>query len=123
MQFKKFFKLIIAAIAIFIAMTLNYCITKEELKPNIILFGEQLPATELIAARSEANQSDLMIVAGSSLEVYPAAELPLIARRNKTPVIIVDLRPTAMDWLADVVLRGDVVDILPQLASALENQT
>lgn len=93
------------------------------LKPNIILYGEQLPAAELIAARSEATQSDLMIVAGSSLEVYPAAELPLIARRNNAAVIIVDLRPTAMDWLADVVLRGNVVDILPQLASALENQT
>lgn len=93
------------------------------LKPNIILFGEQLPATELIAARREAMQCDLMIVAGSSLEVYPAAELPAIARRNHAALIIIDVRPTAMDWLANVVLRGDVVDFLPQLANALENET
>jgi NAD-dependent deacetylase len=91
------------------------------LKPNVILFGEQLPVNPLIAARREASECDLMIVAGSSLEVFPAAELPMIARRKNAGLIIVDLRPTAMDWLASVVLRGDVEEILPRLADALEN--
>jgi NAD-dependent deacetylase len=63
-----------------------------------------------------------MLVAGSSLEVFPAAELPILARRSGASVIIVDLRPTAMDDLADVLIRGDVVDALPQLATALENE-
>jgi NAD-dependent deacetylase len=92
------------------------------LKPNVILFGEQLPVDALIAARNEASQTDLMIVAGSSLEVYPAAELPMIARRKHAGLIIVDVRQTAMDWLANVVLRGNVADILPKLANALESQ-
>ncbi|MBN1562763.1 MAG: NAD-dependent deacylase, partial [Anaerolineae bacterium] len=86
------------------------------LKPNVILYGEQLPINKLVAARNEASECDLMIVAGSSLEVFPAAELPMIARRKNAGLIIVDLRPTAMDWLASVVLRGNVVDILPRLA-------
>jgi NAD-dependent deacetylase len=90
------------------------------LKPNVILFGEQLPVNELIAARNAASECDLMIVAGSSLEVFPAAELPMIARRRNAGLIIVDRRPTAMDWLASVVLRGNVVKILPRLANALE---
>lgn len=92
------------------------------LKPNVILFGEQLPVDALIAARNEASQADLMIVVGSSLEVYPAAELPMITRRKNAGLIIVDVRQTTMDWLASVVLRGNVVDILPKLASALESQ-
>jgi NAD-dependent deacetylase len=51
------------------------------LKPNVILFGEQLPALAIRNAQREARHCDLMLVAGSSLEVYPAAELTLIARR------------------------------------------
>ena len=94
----------------------------DTLKPNVILFGEQLPARVLFAAQREARQCDVMLVAGSSLEVFPAAELPILARRSGASVIIVDLRPTAMDDLADVLIRGDVVDALPRLATALENE-
>ena len=91
------------------------------LKPNAILFGEQLPAQALIAARREARQCDLMIVAGSSLEVYPAADLPVIAHRAGASLIFVNLYPTPFDSLAQVVIHDDVADILPQLATALES--
>lgn len=89
------------------------------LKPNVILFGEQLPAQALIAARTEARRCDVMLVAGSSLEVYPAAELPILARRAGASLIFVNLTDTAVDALAQVVIHEDVAEVLPQLANAL----
>lgn len=90
------------------------------LKPNVILFGEQLPAQAMAAARREARQCDVMLVAGSSLEVYPAADLPLLARRAGAALIVVNLDETPLDGLAQAVIHEDVVDILPPLAEALE---
>ncbi len=90
------------------------------LKPNVILFGEQLPAPTLTAARREARQCDVMLVAGSSLEVYPAAELPALAKHFGAAVILVNLMSTAFDSLADVVIQGNVAEIIPQLVEALE---
>ncbi len=91
------------------------------LKPNAILYGEQLPAQALIAARREARQCDLLLVAGSSLEVYPAADLPVLAHRSGALLIFVNLSPTPIDSLAQVVIHDDVVDVLPQIATALES--
>jgi NAD-dependent deacetylase len=93
------------------------------LKPNVILFGEQLPAQALIGAQRAARQCDVMLVAGSSLEVYPAAELPVIARQNGASLIFVNLSDTPLDSLADVVIHDDVADVLPQIVSALENES
>ncbi|WP_119072901.1 SIR2 family NAD-dependent protein deacylase [Aggregatilinea lenta] len=92
------------------------------LKPNVILFGEQLPAVPLMAARREARHCDVMLIVGSSLEVYPAAELPLLARESGASLILVNLADTPLDALADVVIHADVVDVLPRLASALESE-
>ena len=92
------------------------------LKPNVILFGEQLPAQALLAARREARHCDVMLVIGSSMEVYPAADLPVLARQSGASLIVVDLRATSLDSLAQVVIHGDVVDVMPQLAGALENE-
>ncbi len=91
------------------------------LKPNVILFGEQLPARALSAARREARQCDVMLVAGSSLEVFPAAEIPIIAYRSSASLIFVNLTETAFDPMAEVVIHADVVEVLPQLAAGLES--
>jgi NAD-dependent deacetylase len=90
------------------------------LKPNVILYGEQLPAQALIAAQREARRCDVMLVAGSSLEVYPAADLPVIARNGGASLIFVNLSETPIDSLAEVVIHEDVADTLPQIVSALE---
>ncbi len=93
------------------------------LKPNVILFGEQLPAQAITAARREARQCDVMLIAGSSLEVFPAADLPILAKRAGAALIVVNLSGTPVDALAEVVMHEDVVDILPPLADALERGT
>jgi NAD-dependent deacetylase len=83
------------------------------LKPNVILFGEQLPAQIFLEASQAARRCDLMIVAGSSLEVFPVAELPCLAADGGARLIIVNREPTCMDARAAVVIRDDVALALP----------
>jgi NAD-dependent deacetylase len=90
------------------------------LKPNVILFGEQLPVRVLNAAMAEARNCDLILVAGSSLEVTPAADIPFVALESGAKAIIVNLEPTCLDDRADVVIHGDVALALPAIVEAVK---
>lgn len=85
------------------------------LKPNVILFGEMLPQDILTQSQAEARAADLMIVVGSSLEVAPASDLPLLAVETGARLIIVNYDPTPADPEADVIIREDVARVLPAL--------
>ena len=91
----------------------------EVLKPDVVLFGEALPDREILTAQEEALRCDLILVAGSSLEVLPAADLPALAVRRGAKFILVNLGVTPYDHLADVILHGDVSEVLPRLVEAL----
>jgi NAD-dependent deacetylase len=86
------------------------------LKPDITLFGEMLPADTWLEAEEHCRQADVMLVAGSSLTVFPAASLPELAQESGAHLIINNLTPTPLDRQADVLLRGDVAEVLPRLA-------
>jgi NAD-dependent deacetylase len=86
------------------------------MKPNVVLYGEQLPVQVVNAAMAHIRQADLMLVAGSSLEVVPASQLPLLVHKQAGRLIVVNLTPTYIDDLADVVIHADVAEILPQIA-------
>ncbi len=86
------------------------------LKPDMVLFGEELPQHVLEAAQQAALNCDLMIVAGSSLEVMPAADLPFLARRRGARIILMNLAPTLLDSQADVIVREYLAISLPKLA-------
>jgi NAD-dependent deacetylase len=88
------------------------------LKPNVVLFGEQLPVDAINAARSYVRQADLMLVAGSYLEVMPASQLPFQVYERGGCVIIVNFTPTYMDDMAEVVIHADVADVLPRIMQA-----
>jgi len=92
------------------------------LKPNVILIGEQLPVSVVNNARRQIRDCDLMLIAGSSLEMAPAGDLPLLALETGARIIIINFEPTHIDNTADVVIRGDVVDVLPELAARLLDQ-
>ena len=81
-------------------------------KSATVSFGQALPPDVLEAARTASTRCDLFIVVGSSLVVYPAAALPLVARRNGAVLVILNGERTPLDDEADVVLRGDIGDIL-----------
>lgn len=89
------------------------------MKPDVILFGEQLPIRVLNQAMDEARRCDLILVAGSSLEVTPAADIPFLAVDSGAKAIMVNLEPTAFDSRADVVIHGDVAEILPRLVETV----
>ncbi len=90
------------------------------LKPNVILFGEQLPVQVFNQATAEAKRCDLLLVAGSSLEVTPAGDIPFLAMDCGARAIVVNRQPTPLDPRSDVVIHGDVAEILPRIVQALE---
>jgi len=96
--------------------TLPHCpICYGLLKPDVILFGEQLPQKAWYAAQQQSRQCDLMLVVGSSLEVLPVAGLPMQAIDRGAHLVILNNSPTYLDVRADIVIREDVADILPAI--------
>jgi NAD-dependent deacetylase len=85
------------------------------MKPNVILFGEQLPIVPFTESKTLTKQCDLFLVAGSSLEVFPVADLPALAVRNGAKLIIVNRAPTYLDEQATVLIHEDVAEALPAL--------
>ncbi len=89
---------------------------KHVLKPDVILFEEQLPISAWRAAQRAVRSCRIMLVAGSSLEVTPAANLPFEAVQHSAKLILVNQTETYLDQRADVLIPGDVAVILPRLA-------
>lgn len=88
------------------------------LKPDVVLFGEQMPFGPLNRARTLARESDYFLVAGSSLSVEPAASLPDLAADTGSTLVVVNLEETLADERAEFVFRADVTDVLPALRAA-----
>lgn len=90
------------------------------LKPNVILFGEQLPIRELHGAQDAVRKAKVMLIIGSSLEVAPASDLPVLAKRSGAKLIIVNLDPTPVDRMADVVVHARAAQVIPEIVRRLE---
>ena len=99
-----------------------YCpVCGQVLKPDVILFGEQLPQTAWFKAQKEARQCDLMLVAGSSLEVLPVAGQPMQALDRGAHLIIVNNTETYLNVRADVTILEDVAEIIPAITESVLN--
>jgi NAD-dependent deacetylase len=85
------------------------------LKPDMILFGEQLPYTAWQIAQEASRTCDLMLVVGSSLEVLPVAGLPMQALDRGAHLVILNNSPTYLNVRADVVLNEDLAEIMPAI--------
>ncbi len=85
------------------------------LKPDIILYEEQLPVTTWSKAEAACRACDLLLVVGTSLEVMPSARLPIVALEHGAALIIVNQAATFMDKRADVLIRGNVAEVLPDM--------
>ena len=88
------------------------------IKSATISFGQRLDNDVLLAAAELVEGADLLLTVGSSLQVYPAADLPASAARAGIPLAIVNDEPTPLDDEADVVVRGRAGDILPAAVEA-----
>jgi NAD-dependent deacetylase len=89
------------------------------IRPDVVWFGEFLPAEAIARAEDEARRCDVMLVAGTSGMVYPAAGLPILARRCGARLIEVNPDETAMTDEMDLSLRGPSGVILPALVRLL----
>ena len=89
------------------------------IKSSSILFGEPLPAKVFQEATKEVENSDCLIVIGTSLLVHPAASLPLIAAASGSKVIIINKEPTNSDYLAKVVIRGNATSVMDKILDRL----
>lgn len=85
------------------------------LKPDVILFGEQLPQAAWQAAQRATRQCDLMLVAGSSLEVLPVAGLPIQALDHGAHLIVINNTTTYVNVRADIVITDDVATTIPEI--------
>jgi NAD-dependent deacetylase len=96
------------------------CDCGEPLKPDVVLFGEYLPVDALARAEALAAGADLMLCIGSSLEVYPVAQLPHVTLAAGGKIAILTQGRTPLDARAAVRMGGDIVDELDALLEALE---
>jgi NAD-dependent deacetylase len=87
------------------------------LKPDMVLMGEQLPVKTWLKAQEACKNCDLMIVAGSSLEVLPVAGLPMRALENGAHLILLNYSTTYLDVRADVVLHEDIAEVIPRIVA------
>ena len=88
------------------------------LKTATISFGQGLVQKDMERAQQAARMCDLMLAVGSTLSVYPVAGVVPVAKEVGARVVIVNAEPTAMDNMADAVLRGSISAILPQIVRA-----
>ncbi len=95
------------------------CDCGQPLKPDVVLFGDYLPADALAHAERLAAGADLLLCIGSSLEVYPVAQLPQVTLTAGGRIVIVTQGPTPFDGRAVVRLGGDVEDELVAVLAAL----
>jgi NAD-dependent deacetylase len=85
------------------------------LRPDVVWFGEMLPAEALEAASEAARECDLFLSVGTSSLVYPAAALPYEALENGAVLAEINLKETPLTPHADYSLRGPAGELLPSL--------
>jgi NAD-dependent deacetylase len=90
------------------------------LRPNVVLFEEKLPLEAYDRAEDACRRCEVLLAVGSSLEVYPVAGLPTLAKEHGAKIAVVNRDPTSSDGLADILLRGQAGEILPAIAKAVQ---
>jgi NAD-dependent deacetylase len=88
------------------------------LRPDVVWFGESLPAEALARAEAAARDCDLFFSIGTSAAVYPAAQLPVAALESGATLVEVNKDPTPLTRLATFSLLGPAGELLPQLVDA-----
>ena len=90
------------------------------LKPDVVFFGEMLPQHTLMMAQRESEMSDLFIVIGSSLVVYPAAYMPLYAKQSGAKIVIINMGDTGHDDIADVFINAPAGETMTRIMTRLK---
>jgi NAD-dependent deacetylase len=95
------------------------------LKPDAVFFGEAIPSRALMISQVQSQKCDVLIVVGTSLQVYPAAQIPLSVKLKHPPAVVVEVNrePSSLhDQVTDILMIGSAGDILSRLLEALETR-
>lgn len=92
-----------------------------KLRPAVVFFGESLNPQVLNLAHEEAEKCDFLLAVGSSLVVYPAADIPLRAKQRGARLAIVNKERTPLDYLADHVINDEAGKVLPLIVQSFKN--
>ena len=93
---------------------------KGELRTSVVNFGDPMPADEVEKAEWHSRRSDLFIVAGSSLVVYPAAEMPSIALQSGSKLVIINQGKTPLDGVCHLRFQESAGDVLVPAVARLQ---
>ena len=85
------------------------------IKTATISFGQSMPKEEMLKAEKASLSCDLFIVIGSSLQVYPAASFPLVAKKNGSKLVILNREGTDLDRYADLVIHDEIGEFLSKV--------
>lgn len=89
-------------------------------RPDVVWFGEMLPQEVFAEAEKAAEWSDICFVVGTSAVVYPAAYIPLTAKKNGSYIVEVNIEETDLSGYADYSLFGKAGEILPEIMVVLK---
>jgi NAD-dependent deacetylase len=92
------------------------------LRPCVVWFGEMLPADAVERAWAAAEACDALLLVGTSGTVWPAAELPLVAKRGGARVIEVNPQRSELTSVADVYVQGAAGQVLPRLVEEVRRR-
>lgn len=94
------------------------------LKPNVVFFGESIPWGAHLQAQQEAKDCEVMLVIGTSAAVFPACELPAMAKQNGATIIEVNLEETPLTrYISDWILIGSASSILQSILEQVRSRT
>lgn len=99
---------------------LPYCECGGRIRPDVVWFGEMLPAGAINGAFAASERAELFFSVGTSALVHPAASLPLTARQSGACLVEVNLEPTPLSGVADFAFHGKAGEILPEIVRRLK---
>jgi len=86
------------------------------IKTATISFGQAMPEKEMVIAQKKSISCDLFICIGTSLAVFPAADLPILAKETGSKLVIINNEPTQMDHIADLVVNRDISEVFSEIS-------
>ncbi len=93
------------------------------MKSATVSFGQPMPEKETAEAELHARQAEVFVVVGSSLVVYPAAQMPMVAKQSGAKLIIINLGETSFDTYADVLIRGKAGEAMKRIVERVKDKT
>lgn len=88
---------------------------------SVVNFSDPMPEKEMEESEKHSRMCDVMLVVGSSLSVFPAANFPIIAKKSDAILIIINMGETELDRLANIRIEAKSGEILPQIVNKIES--